>query len=157
MGDKRGLWRIDSGVEAAQRLCDEKNTALFAKLNIMTEEETMARAEVMHDQYAGTVEIEALCMIDMINGHVLPSCLKSKVDSSKIASGVAKLKSKLHEMESASPSYEKAKVARVLRLEVMEEVRKACDEAEGLVPAADWTIGTYKELLFLNFNQGAKM
>jgi len=155
--DKRGLWRIDSGVEAAQRLCDPKSTELFAKLNVMTEEETMARAEVMHDQYTGTVEIEALCMIDMINGHVLPSCLRSKVDSSKVSSGVAKVKSKLHEMEAASSPYEKAKVARVLRLEVMEEARKACDEAEGLVPAADWTIGTYKELLFLDFNQGAKM
>jgi len=153
--EKRGLWRIDSGVEAAQRLCDPKNTALFAKLKVMTEEETMARAEVMHDQYTGTVEIEALCMVDMINGHVLPSCQKAKVDGSKISAGLAKIKSKLHEMEGASSPYEKAKVARVLRLEIMEEVRKACDEAEAMVPAADWTLATYKELLFLDFNQGS--
>jgi glutamine synthetase len=41
-------------------------------------------------------------------------------------------------------------MARTLRLETMEEVRKVCDEAEGVVPAEYWTLATYKDLLFLD-------
>ena len=35
--------------------------------------------------------------------------------------------------------------------------RVACDKAEAVVPAELWTIGTYKELLFLDANQGAEI
>lgn len=41
----------------------------------------------------------------------------------------------------------------MLRLEVMENTRKACDKAEATVPADLWTLGTYQELLFLDANQ----
>ena len=37
----------------------------------------------------------------------------------------------------------------------MEGIRKKCDEAEGLVPLDLWTLGTYKELLFLDSHQGS--
>ena len=36
-----------------------------------------------------------------------------------------------------------------------EEVRKVVDAVEGLVPPDMWTLATYKELLFLDCNQGA--
>jgi len=32
----------------------------------------------------------------------------------------------------------------------MEKVREVCDAAEAVVPAADWTLATYSELLFLD-------
>jgi len=41
----RGVWRIDSGVEAVQRFIDPKNVALFEKMGI-----------------------------DMIQQHIIPSC-----------------------------------------------------------------------------------
>ena len=37
-----------------------------------------------------------------------------------------------------------------------DDIVKACDKAEAVVPAELWTIGTYKELLFLDSNQGGE-
>ena len=45
-------------------------------------------------------------------------------------------------------------LARVLRLETMEEVRKVCDAAEALCPDSIWPIASYKQLLFLDSEQG---
>merc|ERR1712100_551267 len=70
---KRGIWRIDSGVESMARLSDPKNVALFEKMSVMNQKECIARTAVNHEHYAGTVEMEALCMVDMIKQHVLPS------------------------------------------------------------------------------------
>ena len=50
---KRGVWRIDSGVEAMQALSSEKNLALFEKMNVLSNKEAEARTEVMLDHYAG--------------------------------------------------------------------------------------------------------
>jgi len=58
-------------------------------------------------------------------------------------------------IEPAAEELDKAKLARVLRLETMEDIRKVCDKAEALVPPGLWTLGTYKELLFLDSQQGA--
>ena len=58
---KRGVWRIDSGVESMSALGSPKNIALFEKMNVLSKEEAVARVAVMHEHYAGTVEMEALC------------------------------------------------------------------------------------------------
>ena len=56
----------------------------------------------------------------------------------------------------AAEGQEKANKSRTLRLETMEETRKACDDVEGLCPPENWTLASYKELLFLDFMQGAR-
>ena len=63
---KRGLPNTVSGTESTQALLAEKNIALFDSLGIMSKAETLARAEAMHEQYAGLVEIELKCMIEMV-------------------------------------------------------------------------------------------
>merc|ERR1719446_271808 len=68
-----GVWRIDSGVEAIATLTSEKNIALFEKMGVFNGEELSAKQDVLHDHYTGTVEMEALCMIDMISQHMIPS------------------------------------------------------------------------------------
>ena len=57
-------------------------------------------------------------------------------------------------MESAEGAYPTAQAARVARLETMEEVRKVCDAAEALCPDSIWPIASYKQLLFLDSEQG---
>jgi len=156
---KRGVWRIDSGVEAMGRLSADKNLALWEKMGVMTRGEAEARTEVMYDQYSGVVEIEAKCMISMVTEHVAPSCTKAGMaDAAKgVMQQVEKLQSALRAMEAAPTALEKATAARVLRLETMEEARTRCDEAEAQVPPEQWTLATYKELLFLDFNQGSSI
>jgi len=154
--EKRGLHICNSGVEATQALTMEKNIELFKKLGVMEPDETAARCDSMHVQYSGMVEIELKCMIDMIKTKVLPAVKETGLgNASALSSGVSDLEKAVHTMESASSSYECAKVARVARLETMEAVRAYCDEAESLIPADKWPMPNYHALLFLDFTEKA--
>jgi len=154
-----GVWRIDSGVEAIHSLVTPKNIELFEEMNVMKADECAAREAVLHDHYTGTVEMEALTLIDMINQHIIPSVKAADLGADKVAalSGhVATMKEALASIHAAETSYEKAQIARVLRLETMIDVRETCDEVEETVPADLWTLATYKELLFLDQTSDAK-
>jgi len=146
-----GVWRIDSGVEAISTLSSEKNVVLFKKMGVFNGEELSARQDVLHDHYTGTVEMEALCMIDMINQHVIPSVKEAGVGPlDKLTAAVSTLKAAITEIHSVETPMNKAELARVLRLDTMIDIRGICDIAEEVVPAENWTLATYKELLFLD-------
>eukprot|EP00929_Paragymnodinium_shiwhaense_P058490 TRINITY_DN2928_c0_g1_i1.p1 TRINITY_DN2928_c0_g1~~TRINITY_DN2928_c0_g1_i1.p1 ORF type:complete len:725 (-),score=193.65 TRINITY_DN2928_c0_g1_i1:304-2478(-) len=147
----RGVWRIDSGVEAMSRLSAEKNIKLFESSGVLTKDECHAKMETMFDHYTGLIEMEAGCFIDMLNGHVIPSV--KKAGNARLAdceAAVATLKKALAEIHGADSSHKKAELARVLRLETMVKLREGVDAAEAEVPAEMWTLATYKELLFLD-------
>lgn len=148
---ERGVWRIDSGVEAMNVITSDKNIALFEKMGTMTAEECEARKVVMHEHYTGTVEMEALTLVDMLNGHIIPSVKAAGVgDLAALEALVPKLNAAVAEIHAADDAYEQAKLARVLRLETMVEMRDLIDATEAVVPADLWTLATYKELLFLD-------
>jgi len=148
---KAGLWRIDSGVEAITRYTAEKNVNLFSDLKVLTAEECGARQSVLLNHYSGTVEVEAMALVDMIQQHILPSVRSSGVGpASELTAAVATLKDGLKAMHHASDEKAKAEIARNLRLETMLKVREVCDAAEEVVPAHEWSLATYKELLFLD-------
>jgi len=148
---EKGLSNIPSGVEAIHVLSDEKNVNLFKNMGVMSPDETESRESVLHDHYTGTVEVEAGTFIDMINQHIIPSVKAAGQGPLEELEGtVETLKSALSEIHGTEDLYEKAKLARVLRLETMVDIRKICDLAEETVPAELWTLATYKELLFLD-------
>ncbi|EEC45634.1 GLNA, glutamine synthase [Phaeodactylum tricornutum CCAP 1055/1] len=148
---ERGLWRIDSGVEAIARLTHDKNIALFEKMGVMTKDECTARQDILHEHYTGTVVMEALCMIDLLNQHIVPDVKEAGIGPlAELETFAPKLKTALAEIAKEKDSYKKAQMARVLRLETMIEIREVCDEAEEVVPAKIWSLATYKELLFLD-------
>ena len=150
--DKRGIWRIDSGVEATLRFTADKNKALFGAHGVFTAEECEARQEVLLKHYIGTVEVEAQVMVDMLHQHIIPDVKSAGMAehvpvltaaAKKVADGLAGVH---HAADSAAA----AKAARVLRLETMIEARKAVDAIEAMCPAEHWSLATYKELLFLD-------
>jgi len=149
---EKGVWRIDSGVEAIHHLSSEKNLELFATMGIMSKEECEAREIVLHEHYVGTVEMEALAFIDIINQHIIPSVKAAEMGnlSGNLAKAAKTVEGALKEIHGTEEAYEKAKLARVLRLDTMVKLREVCDEAEAVVPADLWTLATYKELLFLD-------
>lgn len=152
-----GVWRIDSGVEAIHAIVSEKNIELFEKNGVLTRDECISREIIMHDHYTGTVEMEALVLIDMINQNIIPSVKAAGVGPlDDLAAAVKTLKAAVAEIHAAETSYEKAQLARVLRLETMIDIRAVCDAAEEVVPADLWTLATYKELLFLDSHSDAK-
>ena len=146
----RGVWRIDSGVEAIATLTAPKNVALFEKMGVLNATECQARQDVLLDHYTGTVEMEALTMIDMINQHVIPSCKAFAYPVDELQKGVGEIKGVLGQVHATGGSLEKARIARDLRLDTMVKVREVCDAAEAVCPANIWTLATYKELLFLD-------
>uniref|UniRef100_A0A7R9WNK5 GS catalytic domain-containing protein n=1 Tax=Craspedostauros australis TaxID=1486917 RepID=A0A7R9WNK5_9STRA len=146
-----GVWRIDSGVEAIATLTSDKNIALFDKMGVLTADECSARQDVLHDHYTGTVEMEAYALVDMINQHIVPSVKKASVGPlAELEAAVKTIEAAVAEIHAAESSLEKARLARVLRLETMIDIREVCDAAEAIVPANMWTLATYKELLFLD-------
>eukprot|EP00617_Octactis_speculum_P017795 CAMPEP_0185753180 /NCGR_PEP_ID=MMETSP1174-20130828/11904_1 /TAXON_ID=35687 /ORGANISM="Dictyocha speculum, Strain CCMP1381" /LENGTH=694 /DNA_ID=CAMNT_0028430903 /DNA_START=80 /DNA_END=2164 /DNA_ORIENTATION=- len=148
---KRGIWRIDSGVDAIKEYTSEKNIALFEKMKVMTGPECEARRSILWDHYVGTVEMEALCMVDMINQHVIPSVKEAEVGPlADLEAAVVTLKAAIADIHGEEDEYTKADKARNLRLETMVSIRETCDAAEGVVPAMLWTLPTYVELLFLD-------
>jgi glutamine synthetase len=151
--DKRGVWRIDSGVEAMNMLGSDKNTKLFADLKIMTKEETIARRDVMLQHYSGLVEIEAGCMVDMITREIIPAVRSIGIDTTGLSDACRAVKAGLHAMEKEEEDFAKAKLARVLRLETMEKCRMVSDGIEDSCAAGVWPIASYKELLFIDSNQ----
>jgi len=154
--EKRGVWRIDSGVESLARLSDPKNIALFASMNVMTAEECEARTTVNLEHYTGFVEMEALCLISMIDTHIIPSAASAGLsDVPELTRCRETLQTDLAAMHAAADEspLAAARLARVLRLETMEEIRSVCDATESKVPADLWTLATYQELLFLDQNQ----
>ena len=158
--DARGIWRINSGVEAIQRFTQPKNVALFGTHKVFTAEECDARQAVLLGHYTGTVECEALSMIDMVAQHVIPS-LEAAELSEQVAAVQAAAKTVLdavHAIHAAADAPAAAAASRVLRLETMIAARKVIDNAEAECPADKWTLATYKELLFLDshLNLGPK-
>lgn len=146
-----GLWRIDSGVEAIHYMTTEKNVALFGRMNVFSKEECYSREVILHDHYSGTVEMEALCLVDMINQHIIPAVKKAGIGPlAELTCDTRTLRLAIASLHDAETSYAKAKLARTLRLKTMVDIREHCDLAESLVPNDLWTLATYKELLFLD-------
>ena len=147
---KAGLWRIDSGVDAICRYTVPKNIALFESMKVLTSEECHARQNVMLNHYIGTIEMEALTLIDMINQHMIPSVKYAEVGPlSELQDAVTTLKSAIASIHADPDLVSKARQCRVLRLETMIAIREVCDAAEAVVPADSWSLATYLSLIHI--------
>ncbi len=72
---KRGLSNHASTVEALPHYMDEKNVKLFEKHAVLTKSEMKSRMEILLENYANVIHIEALTMIDMARQEISPSIL----------------------------------------------------------------------------------
>ncbi len=70
---RRGLLNLKTTVDALPRYLDKKNLDLFTSHKIYTEAEMEARYETIMEEYAKTLNIEALTMIDMARQDILPA------------------------------------------------------------------------------------
>ena len=166
---KRGLPQTDSGVEAISCLRSAKNVALFESLNVMSKDEAEGRAALLHEHYAGTVTIEAQCLITMMRTQILPACYNQNTNTPypfiparallDLGTATYKLEAALGRVEAIEDTAEKAAAARELRLGLLEKARETCDNLERIVPAGAWPFASYKELLFLDATNthGAKL
>ena len=176
--EKRGLYNLKSTPDALPMWIDEKNIKLFTDHKIFTKEEILSRYEIWLENYSKTINIEANTMAEMVQKDLLPSVMTytekiaaaasakkavvanistaceasliSKLTAleEKMASGVEKLKADTATALATEDPLENAKAYQSVVLEDMEELRKAADDAEVLIPDALLPYPTYGKLLF---------
>ena len=153
---EQGVWRIDRGVDAICEMTSEKNVAFFSGLGVFTAEECEARKSVMLEHYTGLVEMEALCLKDIILTHVVPSVeasgAKDLTAAIALNDAATTLQSKAKELMAAAEADlpRAARMAHDLRFGAMAEIRELCDASEATCKGDAWSLATYKELLFLD-------
>ena len=69
---RRGLLNLATSPEAFDCFDADKNLALFTQRGIMSEAEVRSRKEILFENYAKTINIEALTMIEMAERELLP-------------------------------------------------------------------------------------
>ena len=176
--EKRGLYNLKSTPDALPMWIDDKNIKLFTDHKIFTKEEIFSRYEIWLENYSKTINIEANTMAEMVQKDLLPSVMTytekiaaaasakiavvadistaceasliSKLTAleEKMASGVEKLKADTATALATEDPLENAKAYQSVVLEDMEELRKAADAAEILIPDALLPYPTYGKLLF---------
>ena len=171
---RRGLSNCRTTPEALAHFTDEKNLALFARHGVYTAEEVRSRQEIGLEEYAKTVRIEALTLLDMARASIAPVCMRYAaelaqganaqralgVDAPEQQALAARIAGLTGEVLRAADALEReasalpadaagaagACAARVLP--AMDAVRRPADALEGLVDRALWPFPTYADLLF---------
>jgi glutamine synthetase len=71
--EKRGLLNLKTSVDAFSCLTKQKNIDLFTEFSVMSEIELRAREEILFENYAKVIDIEARTMVDIANKKVIPA------------------------------------------------------------------------------------
>ena len=73
---ERGLLNLESTPDALLHYSDKKNVTLFGNHSVLSESEINSRGEILLENYANTVRIEALTALDMARMEILPSIVR---------------------------------------------------------------------------------
>ena len=71
--ERRGLLNLRTSVDAFRTFSAEKNIALFSRHGVMSEAEIHSREEILFENYAKLINIEAQAMIEMASRDILPA------------------------------------------------------------------------------------
>ncbi|MBE5823023.1 MAG: glutamine synthetase type III [Butyrivibrio sp.] len=174
--ERRGLPNIKSTIEAADTLTTKKAIKLFSDFGVYTKTELESRKEIIFENYAKTINIEALTMIDMASKQIIPAVMKyagrlagdvnavkaAGADESallselkEITTELTKMKKALEDLKAVENKARKTQDARKLAYFYKDKVRPAmdalrdpADKLEMLVDKKDWPFPTYADLLF---------
>ncbi len=175
--EKRGLPNFRSTVDCVPHYADSKNVALLEKFGVLSEKEIKARMEVLLENYAKTINIEALTMIDMAKKKYIPTCIaytKELCDAVAVkksleicpcvekelaekVSGLTKdaytATNKLEEAVAAAAAKDScvldmAKSYHDDVIPVMDALRAAVDSLEVILPSEKWPVPAYSDIIF---------
>ena len=74
--EKRGLLNLKTTVDALPHYTKEKNVKLFEKHSVLSNSEIHSRMEILLENYANIVHIEALTALDMARKEIIPAIIK---------------------------------------------------------------------------------
>ena len=172
---RRGLMILNGTVDALNEFTSAKNVSLFTRHGIFSEAEMNSRREVMLENYAKVVNIEAHTLTDMVTRDVLPAIIRytntvstavSKKQAlgckcraeTEILSNLCALSDKIWDSTSAltealaaasEGGVNSASAPAYARkvIPCMDEVRRQVDMAEALTDSREWPYPGYGELL----------
>ncbi|RKJ76247.1 glutamine synthetase type III [Butyricicoccus sp. 1XD8-22] len=172
--ERRGLLNLKSTPDAIPYYTTDKNVKLFQRHGVYTRVEMESRGEILAEEYAKTLHIEALTMLDMLKKQIVPACVaysKELADTVAVKKSigidapaelalvkaltekVAALLEKqavLEEKVSAAPQGTK-EAPRYYHDEVipaMAGARAVADELEMMVGEKHWPFPTYAKILY---------
>ena len=174
---RRGLPNLPSMVDAAGAFIDPKNVEMFHRTKVFTSTECHARYEIMLEDYAKHIHIDASTMVSMVGRNIVPAgyeylsrlsraeyyteqngfaCASAKASVGKLCVTIDRtvgaleaLRRALAELDSCHLGERaRAERCRELARNEMTALRSAADELETQVPQAHWPIPDYCALLF---------
>lgn len=174
--EKRGLPNIKNTVLSIKALLDEKNRNVLEKHGVLVGKEIDARYEILLENYAKIINIEALTLVDITFRQLVPAAFKyAKTLSDSIASfkaagvdvsgntaylekvlGLAKsivtkaeaLKAATEAAGTQGTNFDIALAYREKVVTALEDLRADIDTLEPIVPADIWPVPVYTDLLF---------
>ena len=175
--EKRGLPNFRSTVDCVPHYADSKNVALLEKFGVLSEKEIKARMEVLLENYAKTINIEALTMIDMAKKKYIPTCIaytKELCDAVAVKKSLEicpcvekelaeKVSGLTKEAYTATNKLEEAVAAAAAKdscvldmaksyhddvIPVMDALRAAVDSLEVILPSEKWPVPAYSDIIF---------
>jgi glutamine synthetase len=173
---RRGLPNLVSMVDAIPALLTESSVEMFKKFGVFSESELRSRVEIKYENYAKTIHIEALTMIDMASKSIIPAIIKwtgslaGTIGALEQISAPAKIQRELLEESSALLEKTRNALEELIRLTAvaeetpegrkraefyhdkvmpaMEALRAPVDRLEMIVDKDMWPMPSYGDLLF---------
>jgi glutamine synthetase len=166
--EQRGLLNLRTTPDALPQLLEKQTIDVFGKYEVLSEREIEARYEVLCEQYAVKLNIEAETLADMARTMVLPAALRQLALAESAGVSAVEIETRAvvddlvdaigtlehvnsqeqHEPHESEP-FEHAKYMRDSVLPAMADVRAACDRLERLVADDLWALPRYSEMLFI--------
>jgi len=174
---KRGLPNEKTTPAALKGFDLKKSVELFAKLRVLTEEESHSRYHILLEKYAKDLDIEAKLVAEMTTTLFVPAVVDYQVSLGKaieaeksagVRSGALtslsreiskKLETALEAVEELGAARAKAEALEDVEAKAFaycekvkpyfDKIRAQVDALELQMPAAAWPVPKYREMLFL--------
>ena len=173
----RGLKNLRSMVDAIPELTKPETISMYEKFGVFTAKELQSRAEVKYENYAKSINIEALTMIHMASKDIIPAVSRYNKQLAETilaieSTGVGTAVVERDRLEATTKLLKEARDAMCILKDkeamanrvpegeararyyhdeitpVMEALRRPVDELELLVDKAYWPMPSYGDLLF---------
>jgi len=164
--EKRGLPNLRKTPESLKAITAPESVALFEQYGVLSERELHSRFEVYQEAYDTTVAIEGGCAVTMARTMIAPVALEFQAELAgtiqeveKVGAGDASATRELladvcaatdtllRTARKLESSLEKGFSSELL--ELMEVLRTAADDLEGMLPDDRWPLPSYAEMLFM--------
>ena len=146
---RRGLPNLTTTEEALPMLQTQKAKDLFAKYNVLTNEELESRFNIYEETYKTVISIEAATAADIVKTMLIPAAVMAINEYASVPA-VASICSEMSSLtEAAVAGVAKLEAAKSAadRIAAMNELRASIDALEAIVPSDLWPLPSYSELL----------